>query len=80
MHPLRAYLTDQGLTVDDFVARMRKVCRGRATKAGYLHQIIGGHRHPSRALAKAIAKTSGGMVSAAALLTFEPSTAARQAS
>lgn len=72
MHPLRSYLTAHSLTVDDFVGLMKRLCRGRATKAGYLHQIIGGHRYPSRALAKAIEKTSGGEVSAASLLTFEP--------
>jgi DNA-binding transcriptional regulator YdaS (Cro superfamily) len=76
MHPLRAYLTAHGLTVDDFVGLMKKLCRGRATKAGYLHQIIGGHRYPSRALAKAIEETSGGEVSAAELLTFEPASQA----
>jgi DNA-binding transcriptional regulator YdaS (Cro superfamily) len=71
MHPLRGYLAAQHLTVDEFAVRMKRLCRGRATTAGYLHQIMGGHRHPSRALAKAIERASFGDVSAAALLTFE---------
>jgi transcriptional regulator with XRE-family HTH domain len=71
MHPLKAYLTEQGITVEDFAALMKRLCRGRATKPGYLSQIMGGHRYPSRALAKVIETTSGGRVPAAALLTFE---------
>jgi transcriptional regulator with XRE-family HTH domain len=76
-HPLRGYLTTQHLTVEEFAMRMKRLCRGRATTSGYLQQIMGGHRHPSRALAKAIEKASFGEVSAASLLTFEPT---RQAS
>lgn len=78
MHPLRGYLSEKGLTVEDFAAHLRKVCRGRATSAAYLNQIMYGHRHPSRGLAKAIAKATEGAVTAAALLVFEPAT--RQAS
>lgn len=64
-HPLKAYLKETETTEATFAEKV-------GTTSSYVSQIVTAHRWPSRDLAIAIEKATGGLVKAADLLTWKP--------
>lgn len=65
MHPLKRYLEAHDLSRESFARLV-------GTRPGYLAQLIGRHRFPSRALAEDISRATKGEVSAEDLLPRRP--------
>ena len=64
-HPLKVHLRAAKVTQTEFAATV-------GTTPSYLNQILTGYRAPSKKFAREIERATGGVVSAAALLLWEP--------
>lgn len=71
-HPLKTHLRSRKQTQTEFAVEL-------GTTPSYLNQILTGYRSPSRKLARQIEQATGGEVSAAAMLLWEPEQSAKVA-